>query len=217
MTIRAPRATSYRRRLLNAELDALALASPGLDIGGGRRTWGRPLPPGWLTVDLKAPATVLADVCALPFRPASFATVKVIEVLEHVEYPRQAVRELRRILRPGGRLILSAPFQEPLHDDPEDYGRYTDLMWRRLLTTAGFSVDRITAQGGYWTHLASVLRFLLLRCPGGSLLLPVLDLLARLDRWAGPDFGAWVGGWFIVAKKDGEMLAAAWCYTHRDE
>lgn len=51
----------------------------------------------------------VADVLALPWRDASFDTVISCETIEHVTSPRRAIRELARVLRPGGRLLLTAP------------------------------------------------------------------------------------------------------------
>lgn len=210
--MRAPLATSYRRRLINAELARLnaefarLVLDRGLDIGGGRRAWWWPTPAGWWTVDLFPPVTIVADVQALPFGAASVNVIKAMELFEHVPDTALALGECRRVLRLGGTLIASAPFLERIHADPEDYVRYTYSMWVRLLKTAGFTVDRITAQGGYWTHLAELLRFLVVRAPWGVrhlaalTVLPLLDLMTRLDRGAGPDFAAFVGGWFIVAR-----------------
>jgi SAM-dependent methyltransferase len=49
------------------------------------------------------------DAFALPFRDASFDRVICAEVMEHVHDYRGAVRELARVLRPGGRLAVTIP------------------------------------------------------------------------------------------------------------
>ena len=82
-------------------------------------------------------------------------------------------------------------------------------MWERLLAEAGLRPVTIAPQGGYFTHLAGLLRFLVLRAPrplrwAGYGLFPLLDLLARLDarpsaqRRSSPAF---VGGYLIVATR----------------
>ena len=83
----------------------------------------------------------------------------------------------------------------------------TAAMWTRLLDHAGLRVVSLTSQGGYFTHLAGLLRFLILRAPWGIRqagygVFPLLDLLARLDR-AAPvqrsQLASFVNGYFIVA------------------
>ncbi len=69
---------------------------------------------------------VVASVCDMPmFENGRFDAVFMMEVLEHVTEPHLAVKELRRVLKPGGLLVLSTPFIFPLHDEPHDYYRYT--------------------------------------------------------------------------------------------
>jgi SAM-dependent methyltransferase len=150
-----------------------------------------------------------ADVQALPFRDAVFDAIKATELLEHVPDVACALGECRRVLRPGGHLVITAPFLERLHGDPGDYSRFTRSMWERLLAAADLKPVTIAEQGGYFTHLAGLLRFLVLRSPrplrwAGYGLFPLLDLLARLDaseRMRRSDFAAFVGGYLIVAER----------------
>jgi SAM-dependent methyltransferase len=208
---------SYRRKRVDADLDQVVglLRGRVLDIGGGRRRGRFAPPPGarWLVADVDAEKKpdVIADIQALPFRAGVFDSVKATEILEHVPDPLAALRECRRVVRPSGHVVITAPFLERLHGDPFDYARYTETMWRRLLADAKLAPVSITPQGGYFTHLAGLVRFLVLRAPAGLRHLgycafPLLDLLARLDaspRGKRSDFAAFVGGYFIVATPGG--------------
>jgi len=120
-----------------------------------------------------------------------------------------ALAECRRVLRPGGHLVITVPFLERLHGDPGDYARYSRSMWERLLAEADLKPVTIVEQGGYFTHLAGMLRFLVQRAPrpmrwAGYCTFPLLDLLTRLDaspRARRSDFAAFVGGYLIVAER----------------
>lgn len=57
----------------------------------------------------------------------SVDAVFCLEVLEHVKNPFLAVRETKRILKPGGILVGSTPFLFPIHDSPNDFYRYTEF------------------------------------------------------------------------------------------
>lgn len=214
MTLAGYVGVSYRRRLVDADLAAVAAELQGrvLDVGGGRRR-GRFRPPAgarWIVADADAArADVGADVTALPFRDGSFDAIKATELLEHVPDVPAALAECRRVLRPGGRLVATVPFLERVHADPGDYARYTASMWERLLAGAGLRSLTIAPQGGYFTVLAGMLRFLVQRAPrplrwAGYASFPVLDLLARLDRSPRvqrSELAAFVGGYLILAEK----------------
>jgi SAM-dependent methyltransferase len=206
---------SYRRKRVDADLSAAAAHFTGrvLDVGGGRRRGAFRPPAGsrWIVADLdwSQGAQVGADIQALPFRDGAFDAIKATEVLEHVPDVDRALGECRRVLRPGGHLVITVPFLERLHADPDDYARYTRSMWERLLVKADLRAVTIEPQGAYFTHLAGLLRFLVLHFPrplrwAGYCAFPLLDLVARLDHWprirrsALADF---VGGYLIIATR----------------
>jgi SAM-dependent methyltransferase len=204
---------SYRRRHVDAALAAVAHHFHGrvLDVGGGRRR-GHFRPPAgthWVVADLGGDCDVRADITALPFRTGAFDAIKATEILEHVADAAAALRECARVLDVGGHLVLTAPFLERIHGDPGDYTRFTDTMWARLLDEAALKPVHIAPQGGYFTHLAGLLRFLVQQAPAGVRhlgygLFPLLDLLARLDglpRVRRSPLAAFVGGYLVVARR----------------
>lgn len=90
-----------------------------LDLGSGIglfRAVAGPTGLEYIGLDVRGnPPGLLGDAHALPFRDASIDFVLALSVLEHVRYPLVMLREVRRVLRPGGLLIGSVAFLEPFH------------------------------------------------------------------------------------------------------
>jgi SAM-dependent methyltransferase len=124
-----------------------------LDVGCGNRpfaAWYGPLVSSAVAVDA-APAErldALAFADRLPLRDAVFDVVLSTFVIEHVDDPAAAVAEWFRVLRPGGHLVLAAPYLYPTHEAPYDFQRFTHFGLASLLNRAGFQVRRLDAQGG---------------------------------------------------------------------
>lgn len=130
----------------------------------------------------------------LPLADGSVDTVVLSSVLEHVPEPASLWRELQRILRTGGKLLVSVPFYYPLHEIPHDYYRYTEFALRRFADTSGFQVVSLEPLGGAPVVLTDVLAKNLRRAgkhvgPAAARLLQdgvALSLrLPRVGRFAG--------------------------------
>lgn len=87
----------------------------------------------------------------LPFPDGSFDTVLSVQVLEHTPRPAELVREMGRVLAGDGLLILMAPFQFRLHEQPHDYFRYSPHGLRELCARAGLEVIHVEQQGSLWS------------------------------------------------------------------
>lgn len=96
---------------------------------------------------------VLYDGRRLPFEDQSFDTVLNVQVLEHTPYPAALVAELARVLKVDGVLILSAPFQFRLHEQPHDYYRYSPHGLRVLCEASGLEILEVHSQGSLWSVL----------------------------------------------------------------
>jgi len=93
----------------------------------------------------------------LPLSSDSADVVLSNQVLEHVLDPIKAVAESHRILKPGGLFIGSVPHISPVHLEPYDFRRYTDLGLKKLLEEAGFINIQIEGNSGVFGAVAFML------------------------------------------------------------
>lgn len=123
---------------LAAVLDGLARGEIALSIGGGptradHRLTNLNLAP-YCNVD------VVGTAYRLPFRSGSVAAVHCEAVLEHLEYPQDAVAEMHRVLAKGGMAYSCTPFLQAYHAYPDHFQNYTLAGHRRLFGRSGFTV-----------------------------------------------------------------------------
>ncbi len=98
---------------------------------------------------------VVSDIAELPFQDGSVDAILCLAVLEHVPDPVRIVREIHRVLRPGGVCYLTTPFMQPYHSSPQDYQRWTLDGLRILLSD--FLVERTGVRHGPTSALTLVL------------------------------------------------------------
>jgi len=130
------------------------------------------------------------DGVTIPLPAGSVDSALATEVLEHCPDPKGVLREINRVLKPGGFLLATVPFLWPLHDNPHDEFRYTPFSLERFAREAGFEDVKLTAMGGWDAALATMIGLWVRRRPMSDLrrrilqrlLLPFYTQLLRLDR-----------------------------------
>jgi SAM-dependent methyltransferase len=118
-----------------------------LDVGSGvapYRPFFEPYADAYVTVDTDAErADVVGSVEQLPLDEASFDVVLCTQVLEHCTDPARAVRELRRVTAPRGRVLASTHGVQVYHPAPDDLWRWTHA-----------GLERLFAENGDWSSLS---------------------------------------------------------------
>ena len=117
-----------------------------LDVGCGRKPYRSfASATRYVGVDIDTPTTralgvadVFYDGRHLPFPDDSFDAVLCSQVFEHVFTPREFLAEILRVLRPGGRLVMTVPFVWDEHEQPHDYARYSSFGLTSVIRAAGF-------------------------------------------------------------------------------
>lgn len=138
------RMESILRKEEEEQFASLRLHGKVLDLGGEKRS-------GYLThvegtyhvttvnISTETGCDVVHDleVTPLPFDNASYDAVILNNTIEHIYHARELVCDALRILRPGGQIIITAPFLFPVHPSPHDYWRFTDEAVRTMLKEGG--------------------------------------------------------------------------------
>jgi SAM-dependent methyltransferase len=151
-----------RREWVAAQAKKLPPGSRVLDVGAGPgqyrelfahceyRTQDFGQEPG--TIGRYTQLDYESDITAIPVDSASFDAIVCTEVIEHVPDPVAAIREMSRILKPGGRVFLTAPLASFLHQEPYHfYGGYTPYWYRRFLPEVGIDVEEIESNQGFFS------------------------------------------------------------------
>lgn len=192
-----------------------------LDLGCGERPFERDILQhadayigvDWALTTHSLMADVLADLNGpLPFGDGTIDHVVSFEVLEHLSEPGTMLREAARVLKRGGGLTLSLPFQWWVHEAPWDFQRFTRHGLLYQLERAGFIDVEVRETSGFWSMWVLKLNYQLARLTQGSgwqrrllrvVFVPLwwLDqhLAFALDRkWKEPRETA---GYFVTAQK----------------
>jgi SAM-dependent methyltransferase len=123
----------------------------------------------WISVDLFDMSEYIDyhyDVHDLKFTDNTFDIIVCNAILEHVENPEGAVRELYRVLKYDGLIWIEIPFNQPCHPSPNDYWRVSPAgikIWMKdfiKIASGHFKIDRSSIYNGvyYYGILSPVLK-----------------------------------------------------------
>lgn len=179
------------------------------------------------TVLYTEPIDHVCEITAIPLPDACLDAVLCTEVIEHVVDPPRVLRELARLLKPGGKLYLTSPLISHLHMEPYHFfGGFTPYWYQHWLPLTGFGIESITPVGGPGRTVANLGMSFYLRWSakekrtGGwqRLVSWPFRMVARmvflwLFPWLLPRFDPWLGNdvvcseYLVVAIRGGDRQA----------
>ncbi len=146
---------------------------------------------------------VFYDGKTLPFPDNYFDSVFSSEVLEHVFNPEEILAELHRVLKKGGKILLTCPFAISEHEVPNDFARYSSFGLRHLFEKHGFSVLAFEKSGN---HVETVFQlwimYIHMHVSPKLRKIPVIRSGFRLITYTGLNLSARFYSWIFPKRQD---------------
>lgn len=96
---------------------------------------------------------LVCDICAIPEPDASFDAILCAEVFEHIPDPLAALKEFSRLLKPGGTLILTAPFASLVHFAPYHFcSGFSRYWYEHHLPANGLKIEKLEPNGDWFDY-----------------------------------------------------------------
>ena len=156
-----------------------------------------------INIDIDGTPNILADINNLPFKNNTISNFGCFNVLELLQSPKIAVKEIYRVLNTTGYLVGYVPFLYPIHNHPVDYWRFSNKSLHEILSISGFENIVIEPLGGRFIVMYDIIlpkklffiRFML------SLLSIGLNMLYEMFHSKDYNRAMYPSGYFFYAKK----------------
>jgi len=102
------------------------------------------------------PDMMYLDVLNMHLEDNSVDGIVCLNVLEHVIDPGKAIREIKRVLKPGGKIFLTVPFTYYFHPFPDDLYRFSPSVLSESFKD--FNIIRCETLGNIWSALATIIQ-----------------------------------------------------------
>jgi len=206
------------RYLLAAQVRRAAPLIHGrvLDVGAGEadRYGGSFDVESYLRMDVShAPhVDIVGSIYEIPAEVGIVNSIVCTQVFEHLSDPFRAVKEISRVLERGGTVLVTVPQTNELHEEPNDFFRYTSYGLKSLFESAGFETIFEEQRGGFFSTISQMQirycidRFGLYRRP---FLGRIFGVAARLSGRLAILFDSW------DKSKANRKHAIGWCFVFK--
>lgn len=151
------------------------------------------------------------DSNRIPLENNVIDSAMLIEVLEHIPNPINTLKELSRVIKKDGVLLITVPFLWTLHDVPYDEYRYTPFALKRMIEEEAFEILEMESFGSWHASMASMLALYVKRATSGRrkkiltfLLTPLIKKLYKKDETI--DHSKF---------RESEMITGIWCVAKK--
>jgi len=156
---------TFRRHYLDKVLNDTKFYGKVLDVGGKKEhKRGEFRPPltdvhtwEYLNIDESTNPDYCCSADDIPVENGLFDIVMLAEVLEHLEKPYAVLNECYRVLKKDGKMIVTIPFLFPIHADPYDFQRWTDIKIKLEFEKAGFNDIEVKPMGSLFAVIYDII------------------------------------------------------------
>jgi len=146
---------------------------------------------------------VFYDGKTLPFPNNSFDAVFSSEVFEHVFNLEEILGEIKRVMKPGAKILVTCPFAISEHEVPNDYARYTSFALKYLFEKNGFTVLTFQKSGNYVETVYQLwIMYIHLHITPYVRKIPVVRSAFRFFTYTSLNLFALLFSWMLPKRKD---------------
>jgi SAM-dependent methyltransferase len=171
-----------KKRILNLLKDSFKKSDIVLDVGAGQKPYyQKAVNAKIVSLDIKHSKNIhiISDASSLPIKRSKFDGVLCINALYYNKNPFTAIKEISRVLKKNGKLVMMTPFIYPIHDAPNDKYRFTKYGIKEMLND-DFEIKEIKGVGSIFNLPAVMMHSIIKGIPlmhPKSVVLKVLSLL----------------------------------------
>ncbi|MFC1756649.1 class I SAM-dependent methyltransferase [Patescibacteria group bacterium] len=149
---------------------------------------------------IKKEGVVYGDIHDIPFEDKKFDNIVCTEVLEHVKDPQLALKEIYRVLKDGGKVLLTVPQGVEVHEAPHHYWKFTEYGIKMLAENVGFRIIKQQSFGNWYSSVHHII---------------IRKLIKKFDLYNRPIVGRIVSrlSRLMMRFKNNDDHILGWCFV----